>query len=280
MDARIVLAAVVGLVLVAIGGFYFALRQPAYDWVPPPAQTAAASRQAGPATPAAPAGQPPASKPATPESIEAEIAKSDHADLQVLLKRHFPEDYRQLIDIAVRKRNEGAPDEALGEEVFNRFQQIMSAKLKFAVGASMQMIDKLAANEINLFNALGNEGSGFCLKVLGKDNSPSATVMPDRIRRLMRLGTLYRFEAIVDGMPRFQPAEPLTQTEIAAFEVSLGRDSMKFDEVRSGAFLSKEGEAPGKPCQMVEKLYRSIARLDEGTRRKLYAGMFFLGRDQ
>jgi hypothetical protein len=283
MDARIVLAAVVGLVVVAIGGFYFALRKPAYDWVPPPAQTAA-SRPAGPVTPAAPAGppsaQPQAPKPATPESIEAEIAKSDHADLQVLLKRHFPEDYRQLIEIAVRKRNEGAPDEALGEEVFGRFQQIMSAKLKFAVGASIQAIDKLAANEINLFNALGNEGGGFCLKVLGKDNSPATTAMPDRIRRLMRLGTLYRFEAIVDGMPRFQPADPLTQAEITAFEVSLSRDGMKFEEVRSGAFLSKEGDALGKPCQMVEKLYRSIARLDEGTRRKLYAGMFFLGRDQ
>jgi hypothetical protein len=131
---------------------------------------------------------------------------------------------------------------------------------------------------VSLFQALGNEGSGFCLKVLGKDDAPSTAPMPDRIRRLMRLGTLYRFEAIVDGMPRLQQMDALTATDIAAFEASLQRVGLKFDEIRTGAFLSKEGEAPGKPCQMVEKLYRAIARLDESTRRKLYAGMFFVGR--
>jgi hypothetical protein len=31
---------------------------------------------------------------------------------------------------------------------------------------------------------------------------------------------------------------------------------------------------------MIEKLYQAIARLNEGTRRKIYAGMFFLGRDR
>jgi hypothetical protein len=31
---------------------------------------------------------------------------------------------------------------------------------------------------------------------------------------------------------------------------------------------------------MIEKLYLAIARLNEGTRRKIYAGMFFLGRDR
>ena len=55
---------------------------------------------------------------------------------------------------------------------------------------------------------------------------------------------------------------------------------MRFEEVRTGAFLTKAGDEPGKPCLMIEKLYQSIARLDEGTRRKIYAGMFFLGRDR
>jgi hypothetical protein len=276
MDVRVLAAAVIGLVLVAFGGFYFALKQPAREFAPP-VQTASSGRLAGLA-PAPPL--PPARKPATPESIEAEIARSDHADLQTLLKRHFPEDHRELIEIAVRRRNEGASEHVLGEEVFGRFQQVMSSKLKFAVGASIAMMDRLAANEVNLFRALGNEGAGFCLKILGKDDAPSAAVMPDHIKRLMRLGTLYRFEAIVDGMPRFQTMDALTAAEISAFEASLNRDGLKFDEIRTGAFLSKEGDAPGKPCQMVEKLYRAIARLGEGTRRKLYAGMFFLGRDK
>ena len=283
MDARILIAIVVGLVVVALGGFYFALKPPAREFAATPAPTATSSRPSAPdasslgVVPSAPHSP---RKPITPKSVEAEIAASDHADLQALLKQHFPEDYRELIAIAVRRRNEGAPNHVLGEEVFGRFQQVMSAKLKFAVGASTAVIDKLATNEVNLFRALGNEGSSFCLKVLGKDNSPGTTPMPDVIRGLMRLGTLYRFEAIVDGMPRFQTTEPLTPAEVAAFETSLNRDGLKFDEIRTGAFLSKEGEAPGKPCQMVEKLYRAIARLDEGHRRKLYAGMFFLGRDK
>jgi hypothetical protein len=104
--------------------------------------------------------------------------------------------------------------------------------------------------------------------------------MPDNVRRLMRLGTLYRLEAIVDGMPHFRVNEPLTAAEVASFEASLNRDGLKFEDIRTGTFLSKEGEAPGKPCRMVAKLYRAIARLDENARRKLYAGMFFLGRDK
>jgi hypothetical protein len=280
MDARILIAFVFGLVFVAVGGFYFAL-QPSREFVTPaaaPGQAATSTLSAGPAPPSAP--KPATPKPTTPESIEAEIARSEHADLQVLLKRHFPEDHRELIEVAARRRNEGAPDHVLGEEVFAKFQQVMTSKLKFAVGASAAAMDKLAANEVSLFQALGNEGAGFCLKVLGKDDAPSTVPMPDRIRRLMRLGTLYRFEAIVDGMPRFQPMDALSATDITAFEASLKRDGLKFDEIRTGVFLSKEGEAAGKPCQMVEKLYRAIARLDEGTRRKLYAGMFFLGRDK
>jgi hypothetical protein len=97
---------------------------------------------------------------------------------------------------------------------------------------------------------------------------------------MMRLGTLYRFRAIVEGMANTTPVEPLTNEEMSAFEVSLARDGMKFDEVRSGAFLSKGGDEPGKACLMIEKLYQAIARLGEVTRRKIYAGMFFLGRDR
>jgi hypothetical protein len=280
MDARVLIAVVFGLVVVAFGGFYFALQQPARE-LAVPAVTAIADHRAA-ATGAGGVSVAPQSvtKPVTADSIEAEIARSDQASLQALLKRHFPEDYQELITIAIRRRNEGASVGALGEELFDRFQQVMAAKLKFAIGASTAAIDKLAANEMTLFEALGNEGGEYCLKVLGKDDSPSTAPMPDHIRRLMRLGTLYRFEAIVDGMPNFQVSEPLTAAEIAAFEASLNRDGMKFDEIRAGTFLSKEGEAPGKPCQMVARLYRAIARLDEGTRRKLYAGMFFLGRDK
>jgi hypothetical protein len=293
MDFRILIAVAATLVVVAFGGFYFALssrqHEPLAASQPRPARTAETPAAAPPAAqssaarPTAPAAAPPPpAQPAkaTPESIDAEIAKSDHAELQALLKRYFADDYKALIAVAVDRRNEGVSDQAFGQELFARFQDIMRSKLRFAAGAGTAMIDRLAENEIALFRALGTEGATFCLKVLGKDETPADSQPPESVRRMMRLGTLFRFQAIVEGMSNTKPVDPLTQAELGAFETSLNRDGLRFDQVRSGAFLSKGGDEPGKPCLMIEKLYRSIARLEEGTRRKIYAGMFFLGRDR
>ena len=281
MDFRILIAVAVALVAVAFGGFYFALssrqHEPLAASQPRPARTAETPAAAPPA--AAPQPPSPPAK-ATPESIEAEIAKSDHAELQALLKRYFADDYKALIAVAVERRNEGVSDQAFGQELFARFQDIMRTKLRFAAGAGTAMIDRLAANEVALFHALATEGATFCLKVLGKDETPADSTPPESVRRMMRLGTLYRFQAIVEGMSNTKPVDPLTSAELSAFEASLNRDGLRFEEVRSGAFLSKGGDEPGKPCLMIEKLYQAIARLDEGTRRKIYAGMFFLGRDR
>ena len=48
---------------------------------------------------------------ATPASIEAEIAQSEHAELQALLKKNFTAEYNELIAVAVRRRNEGVSDQ-------------------------------------------------------------------------------------------------------------------------------------------------------------------------
>ena len=290
MDFRVLIAIAFGLVAVAFGGFYFALSSRLHQpLAQPPTRTAAtdsgASQQSAAPQSSAPQSLSPQSPPvrpskATPESIEAEIAKSDHAELQALLKKNFADDYKALIAVAVERRNEGASDQVFGQELFARFQDIMRTKLRYAAGASTAMIDRLAQNEVALFHALGTEGAPFCLKVLGKDETPADNTPPESVRRLMRLGTLYRFQAIVEGLSNTKPVEPLTNEEMGAFEASLARDGMKFDEVRSGAFLNKGGDEPGKACMMIEKLYQAIARLGEGTRRKIYAGMFFLGRDR
>ncbi len=87
MDPRILIAVVVGLVLVAFGGFYFALGPRSSDALLP---AAVADRQRRPAPPrrwrrcrhAACAAAPPPM--ATPASIEAEIVLSEHAELQAL----------------------------------------------------------------------------------------------------------------------------------------------------------------------------------------------------
>jgi hypothetical protein len=276
LDHRVVISIAAGLLLLAAGGFYFALTPRAPEALIPATRPVAAPTPVQPSAPAAAAS----SMPATPESVEAEIAKSDHAELQALLKRSFPDEYKELIATAVQKRNEGASDAAVGQETFTRFQAILRGKLKFAVGASTATIDRLAENEVRLFAALGSVGGDYCLAVLGKADSQGPLVPPEDIRQLMRRATLHRFEAIVEGMAKMVPVEPLTPDELKAFEVSLAQDRLTLDEVRSGAFLTKEGNEPGKPCQMVERLYRAVARLDESPRRKLYSSMFFLGRDR
>src|SRR5437660_156300 len=125
MDFRILIAIAFGLVAVAFGGFYFAFGSRSHESLvaqQAPVRTGASST-ASPAAPGAsqpsaapqpsaaqsPAPEPPAVRPgkATPESIEAEIAKSDHAELQSLLKKNFPDDYKALIAVAVDRRNEG-----------------------------------------------------------------------------------------------------------------------------------------------------------------------------
>ena len=171
MNSRALMAVVVGLVLVAFGGFYFALKPHANDaLLPPPAlppaQTATPSSAAAP-----PVVVPPPPPPATPASIEAEIALSEHAELQALLKKNFAAEYDELIAVAVRRRNEGVSDQIFGQELAERFEAIMRGKLKYGVGASTPTIDKLAANEASLFHALSTEGAGLCLKMLGKDDA-------------------------------------------------------------------------------------------------------------
>ena len=217
---------------------------------------------------------------ATADSIEAEFAQSEHAELLAVLKRNFSAEYNDLIAMAVRRRNEGASDQAFGQELAERFQSIMRGKLKFGVGAGMPTVDKLAANEASLFHALGTDGASLCLKMLGKDDAPATAPPPESVRKLMQLGTLYRFQAIAEGMAaNAKPIDPLTREETRAFEASLAREGLNFRDVNSGAYLKADAE-PGKPCLTLETLHLAIARLPEGTRRKIYAGMFFAGRDK
>jgi hypothetical protein len=312
MDQRILLAAVAGLLLAAFGGFYIGL-SPRFDEavtppspplpvaaMAPPAETpasppAAVPAVAAPLAPSADAPQTadapasadpptaslaPAPPPqATPAAIEAKLASSEYAELQALLKARFPDEYAALIAFAVRRKDEGAAEQQLGQEMFARIQGMLRAKLKFGTAASMATIDKLAGNEKALFHALATTGSRFCLKMLGKDDSPADAPPPEDVRRLMSLGTLYRFQAIVEGMPSPKPVEPLKPEEMKAFETALGAEGLDFESVSNGAYLNEAGGNPGKPCLTLEKLHRAIATLPDVTRRKVYAGMFFLGRE-
>jgi hypothetical protein len=277
MDVRVLLGAAVGLLLVAFGGFYFAfLYRPHYALTTPPPEARTTPTPAAP-TPASSAAPAPAGK-ATPASIDAEIARTEQADIQALLKKHFEEEYKELLANAVKRRNEGASDEEFGRELFAQFQIIMRSKLQFAVAASTAAIDKLAANEIELFQSLATDGAVHCLSVLGKEESVSSP-LPADVQRTMRLGTLYRFQAIVDGMPKFRPVNPIRPEEMAAFEVALTRNGITFEEMRSGAFINQPGP-PGTPCRKISTMYRVISEMGEETRRKLFSGMFFLGRDK
>jgi hypothetical protein len=216
---------------------------------------------------------------ATAGSVEAEIAQSENAEVAALVKKNFTAEYDDLIAALVRRKNEGVSDKVFSEELAERVQQIMRGKLKYGVGATMPTIDRLAANEASLFHALGTEGAAFCLKMLGKDDTPAATPPPESVRRMMGLGTLYRLQAIVEGLPNTKPVEPLKTDEMKAFEASLAREGIIYKDVSTGAYLKVNAE-PGKPCLTLETLHLAIARLPEPTRRKIYAGMFFAGRDK
>ena len=281
MDLRILIAVVFGLVLMAFGGFYYALSRQTADLplpLAPPAPPPVAALPAEVAPPPPPPQPPPPPPMATPESVEGEIALSEQAELLALVKQNFSAEYTDLIAMAVRRRNEGVSDQVFEQELAERFQDIVRGKLKFGAGASMPTVDKLAANEASLFHALGTEGAAFCLKMLGKDDTPAAEPPPDSVRRLMQLGTLYRFQAIVEGMAANpKPVEPLSKEETRVFEASLAREGLNFKDVNTGAYLKTSLE-PGKPCLTLEALHLAIARLPEGTRRKLYSGMFFAGR--
>jgi hypothetical protein len=274
---------VFGLVLVAFGGFYYALGPQTTDLPlplapPAPPPVAALPAEVAPQPPPPPPQPPPPPPMATPESVEGELALSEHAELLALVKQNFNAEYADLIAMAVRRRNEGVSDQVFGQELAERVQDIMRGKLKFGAGAGMPTIARLAANEASLFHALGTEGAAFCLKMLGKDDTPAAEPPPESVRRLMQLGTLYRFQAIAEGMAaNAKPVEPLSKEETRVFEASLAREGLNFKDVNTGAYLKTSLE-PGKPCLTLETLHLAIARLPEGTRRKLYTGMFFAGR--
>lgn len=278
MDGRLLIGLVLGLVLAAFGGFYFALGPLSQDAAAPasPPPVAAPAGSAGPA-PVQPSPPPPPR--VTTESMENEFAQSEQATLLGLLKRVFPFEYSDLLAFAVRRRSEGVSDQVFGQELAERFQDILRGKLRYGVAASTATIDRLAANEASLFHALGTDGAAFCLKMLGQDDTPAASPLPDSVRQLMQLGTLYRFQAIAEGMPNDKPPEALTRDEMRAFEASLARDGLNYRDVSTGAYLKASAE-PGKPCLTLEALHLAIARLPEGVRRKVYAGMFFVGRDR
>jgi hypothetical protein len=132
-----------------------------------------------------------------------------------------------------------------------------------------------------LFHSLGTEGADYCLKMLGMDDRPATGAPPENIRRLMQRGTLYRFESIAEGLPNTKAdtkIAPLSKDELQAYEASVEHEGLNFKDINSGAFLKASG--PGKPCLMLETLHLAISRLTDATRSKIYAGMFFLGRER
>ena len=168
-----------------------------------------------------------------------------------------------------------------GQELAERFQEIMRGKLKYGAGASMPTIDKLAANEASLFHALGTEGARFASRCSARTTRPADAPPPESVRQLMRLGTLYRFQAIVEGMPRRKAGRGAdARRRCGRSKRRSTREGLNFKDVSTGAYLNTGGAEPGKPCLTLETLHLAIARLAEGTRRKIYAGMFFLGRDK
>jgi hypothetical protein len=263
-------------VLLAFGGFFVALG-PHSAAGPPPGMPSSASPVTSVPPPAGAPPPPPTPPMFTANSVEAEFAQSEHADLLAFVKKSFPPDYAELLSQAVSRRNEGVTEQAFGQAIAESIQTVMRGKLKYGAGASMPTLDRLAGNEASLFHAFGTEGAPFCLKMLGRDDTPAAGSVPDVVRQLMELGTLYRFQAIAEGINNTKPIEPMTRDETRAYEASLTRQGLNLKDVSTGAYFKASLE-PGKPCLTLETLHLAIAKLPDGVRRKIYASMFFAGR--
>ena len=175
MNPRTLIAVVVGLVLVAFGGFYFALkparqRRRSCRRALPPAQTATPvqRRRAG----AVARRRRPPPPMATPASIEAEIARSEHAELQALLKKNFADEYNELIAVAVRRRNEGVSDQVFGQELAERFQDDHARQIE--IRRRRQHCRRSTSSPPTrraCFMRSAPKARRFCLKMLGKDDS-------------------------------------------------------------------------------------------------------------
>ena len=151
---------------------------------------------------------------------------------------------------------------------YAQLQAIMRSKLKFAAGASIAD-DRQARQPTrsNLFHALAHRRRGLLPQGARQGRARRRRrPPPENIRRMMRLGTLYRFQAIVEGMPNFKPIDPLTPDEMGGSRRAWRRNGLKFEDVRTGAFLNQAGNEPGKPCLMIEQALPGD-RGSSGTRR-------------
>src|SRR5204863_13812 len=100
--------------------------------------------------------------------------------------------------------------------------------------------------------ALGPHSTDLPLPLPLPTGPPAAEAPPDSVRRLLQLGTLYRFQAIAEGMAaNAKPVEPLSKEETRVFEASLAREGLNFKDVNTGAYLKTSLE-PGKPCLTLE----------------------------
>ena len=209
MNPRILIAVVVGLVLVAFGGFYFALKPHANDRAPaaaaarlPPAQTATPSSAAAPPVVVPPPPPPMATAGehrsrdravgtcraagAAEEELHRRIRRVDRGGRPPAQRRRFGSDLRPGTGRTL------PGDHAREIEIRRR-------------GEHCRPSTSSPPTRRACFMRSAPKARAFASRCSARMTAPPITATPESVRQLMRLGTLYRFQAIAEGMPAAKP---------------------------------------------------------------------------
>ena len=246
MNPRILMAVVVGLVLVAFGGFYFALGLHANDALLPPAlppaQTAtpvqrrrAACRRATAAAPGHP-GEHRGGDRAVGTRRAAGAAEKE-------LRRRIRRVDRGGRPPAQRRRVGSGLRPGTGRTLRGDHARQIEIRRR---GEHADRSTSSPPTRRACFMRSAPRARAFASRCSARTTRPPATATPESVRQLMRLGTLYRFQAIAEGMPAAKPAAALTSDEMRAFEASLAREGLNFKDVSTGRLSQQRRHRTGK----------------------------------
>ena len=113
-------------------------------------------------------------------------------------RRNFPDEYKELMELTRQRRNEGVSDDAAGQELFARFQEMMRPQAQIRRRRELADDRQARHQRDRAVPCARHRGHGFCLKVLG-DDTPSASPVARQRAALMPLGTIYRFRPSSTG---------------------------------------------------------------------------------
>lgn len=226
-----------------------------------------------PVPPGTPPADAPPPRPVIAKPIDQLIAASGIPDLFVRVQQAFPDDYRGYLDVLERRRDEGASDAELGQEIQVRLVTIVR---KHALEGSRAAYDKLQAaarNQIELFGELGNSYPAVCPAFFQAGAMAGLAQMPEKVRTLFRDSLVRRFEAIFDGVARTETPAAVSREDATELDGRLRRVGYSLEVLQN---LAKETpEDPGKRCRAFQTVLLVAIDLEDAARKRVLPALLF-----